>query len=302
MSVVSDIAVEVYLEEEGLMKRYFMMMLVAIAAFALLGAACGGGGDDSGANADPTSAADSGDDSEDSGNGDSNDPDDSGDGDSSDSGDSGDGDSDDSADSGDSDDADSDAGDGGLAAVVSAASALSGENSYKVTYQIKSEGGSDGVLNGTFTLASDPPRQLFRIQGTFDGEELNMTMITDEDSTILCVEGDEPGVCFSLGVAGASPIPMPAFFDAPTFIGTFTTADGVNVSPAGSDNIAGQSATCYNVNSDEGDAKICVADDGGQLLSVQVQDGEMTFEMIVIEFGSPSDDDFEPPFAVIDFG
>ena len=276
------------------MKRYLMMMLVAIAAFALLGAACGGGDDDSGANADPTSAADSGGDSGDSGDGDSSD--------SGDSDDSGDGDSDDSGDSGDSGDADSDAGDGGLAAVVSAASALSGENSYKVTYQIKSEGGSDGVLNGTFTLASDPPRQLFRIQGTFDGEELNLTMITDEDSTTLCVEGDEPGVCFSLAAAGASPISMPEFFDAPTFIGTFTTADSVNVSPAGSDNIAGLAATCYNVNSDEGDAKICVADDGGQLLSVQVQDGEMTFEMVVIEFGSPSDGDFEPPFPVIDFG
>lgn len=271
------------------MKRYLMMILVAIAAVALFGAACGGGDDDSSSGSEPTSAADSGD--GDSGDGDSGD------------GDSGDGDSGDASDGDSGDSGDGDAGDGGLSAVLSAAASLGSENSYKITYQITSEGGSDGVLDGIFTIASDPPNQLFQIEGTFDGEELKMTMITDEDSSVICVEETgEPGVCISLGAGGSSPFPLPTFLDAPAFIGSFTTADGVSVSSAGSENIAGQSATCYDVNSAEGDVRVCVADDGGQMLSVEVDDGEMKFKMVVIEFGSPSAADFEPPFDVIDFG
>jgi hypothetical protein len=281
------------------MKRYLVMALVGLAAVALLGAACGGGDDDAGAGDEPTSAADNGG----NGNGDSGgdgDAGDSGDGDAGDD-DSGNGDSGNGG-NGDGDAGDDDSGDGGFSAVMEAASALSPENSYKVTYQMTSEGEPDGAFSGTFTIASDPPRQLFRMEGTFDGVDTILSLISDEDSSVVCVEGDEPGTCISFGSGGSSPFPLPAFFDAPNLVGSFTTADGVSVSSAGSENIAGQAATCYNVTSDEGDAKVCIADDGGRLLSVQFDDGETTFLLVVVEFGDPSAEDFEPPFDVIDFG
>ena len=128
-------------------------------------------------------------------------------------------------------------------------------------------------------------------------------MITGEDSSVVCFEEeDSPGQCLSFGAGAGSPFELPSFFNAPDLIGSFTTSDGVSVSSAGTETVAGQTATCYNVSSPDGDGKVCVADPGGQLLSVSVDDGELKFQLIVIEFGPSMASDFEPPFPVIDLG
>ena len=306
------------------MQRFFAF-LVPVLALSLVFAACSSS-DDSAAD-DPTPAATSP--SDDGGNGgnggdggdgggDDGDGTDGGNGGDGSNGDSGNGDDeggggDDDGDGGSGDggngDDDGDSGDGGsdndapsgLSILSQTAQNLT-DTRYRVVYQLTSMDPGEDDISGTFTIASDPPRSSFMLDGNFAGEDTTLLVIMDEEVTYFCGDLGDGSQCLELPSGGSAPFSLPGFFDTDVVLDGVISADGVTITSLPGATYAGISADCYGVDSPDGEGIICVGSDEGQLLFLDIDGADgADFQIEALEVGEPSDADFEPPFPVISF-
>ncbi|GAB4322981.1 MAG: hypothetical protein Kow0010_04050 [Dehalococcoidia bacterium] len=261
-------------------KRGLLLLAGLLAALALTLAACGGDDDDDtgdGNGAGPTATATQAGDT----NGDN--------GDNSSDGDGGDGNGGDNGDSASA-----------LARLRQTAQQLD-QSRFRAVYEM-SGSGQGAPFTGTFTLASDPPRQSMAMEGLTGADAGTFIFITDGEKNIVCFEEAGQGQCLSTAAdSQALPIELPFVADAPELIDEFTSADGVSVKKAGDRTIAGISAECYAIESPEGNADVCIGKEDGELLYMHFEDDLGSFTMEVKEFGQPTDEDFEPPYDVIEF-
>jgi len=162
---------------------------------------------------------------------------------------------------------------------------------FEITYRISSTGQAE---DAEITWAQDPPRSSYRFTAGGSG-----TLIIDpgDGSGSISCSGDQ---CVRFPDEGQ--IPAAAFL-APLFAFRDAIAEADDLpgfASTGDATIAGRSAQCASWTF-TGTAQACVDAELGLLLrwSASFQGQETSFE--AIEFGEPSDDDFEPTGEVQDF-
>lgn len=273
-----------YLTQPG----YLAVVLAALLAFSL--PACGGdddGGDNSTAET-PTSEAngDGGNDDGESGDDDGSEDDptatpDEGSGDSSDDGSTDDDSTDDGGDS--EEDPLEDLRD---------AAEQSGPERFKFVYDVTVDEESF-----TLTFARDGDRTMYGIDGTFEGQDSNLTLINDTETTYVCTEeGGSGGTCFEQPGTDTTDFFGGAFtFDREDLLNE-VTEQGADVTPAGSRTVAGREAECYDFSSPDGDGTICIDSEESFIVYTEGEFDGMSQTMELVESSDPTDEDFEPPF------
>lgn len=126
---------------------------------------------------------------------------------------------------------------------------------YRVVYDMTGTG-----IDGTFTLASNPPTQMFSIEGTVEGQSGTLMIISDDESTHVCTDFGGSQQCLKIAAGDQSSLPftLPDTFRTDKLAEQVLDVPGVSVNDAGSREIAGVNADCYDVSSDQGDSTFCV--------------------------------------------
>lgn len=260
------------------MRRGLLLLAGIFAALALTLAACGGGDDDDdtgGNGSEPTATATQ---SNQNGNGDTN------------------------GDGGDTGGADDDGEDSAsaIARLRQTAQQLD-QSRFRAVYEISGSGEGE-TFAGTFTLASDPPKQLMAMEGFEGAGSGSFIFITDGEKNIVCFEESGEGQCLATAAdPDALPIEMPFVAEAPDLIDEITSTAGVTVKKTDDRTIAGIAAECYAVESPEGNGAVCIGKQNGELLYIQFEDASGSFTMEVKELGEPKAEEFEPPYPVVEF-
>ncbi|MDZ7729096.1 MAG: hypothetical protein U5Q44_13380 [Dehalococcoidia bacterium] len=147
------------------------------------------------------------------------------------------------------------------------------------------------------TFARDGERTMYGIDGTFEGQDSNLTLINDTETTYVCTEeGGSGGTCFEQPGTDTTDFFGGAFtFDREELLNE-VTEQGADVTPAGSRTIAGRDAECYDFSSPDGDGTICIDSEESFIVYTEGEFGGVSQTMELVEFSEPSDADFEPPF------
>ena len=243
-------------------------LFVLLAAIALLVAACGGGDDDVSVDGDAdgttTQLAEPSDDEGDDSEGDEGDEGDD-----------------------ESDDVFGDALDNATDAKV------------KVTYRVTNEGQDDQE----FTIAQDPPK--FALQA-------DTGLLIDDGESFYTCDATEGGQCIELpreGSEGMTQNLLGAF--AAPFLAFQNAAEGdiSGYDVTGDEEIAGRDAVCATIDAgeipgvtDSGSATSCVDKETGIMLRFEGEGTSDTGKIEAIEFGEPSDEDFEPTSEPMSIG
>jgi hypothetical protein len=248
----------------------WLLLPLALVALIFGAVACGGGDDDDDAGNDDAGqegGGDNDDDSDANGDDDADDPDDS----DSDGGTDSDGDDDDGADDddGDSDSGGSDGSSGGddtedgLSFLRQTAGALE-DSTYFVVYEMAAEG-----VAGTFTFASEPPLQMFALEGEFEGESGVIQIINDEEFLWFCSdsEGEQGCIKFAASGTGSFPIPFPTALQTDELADSILNSPGVTAESAPGQTIAGIDADCWDVTSEGENVLICIGE--GTILKLE---------------------------------
>ncbi len=251
----------------------WLLVLLALTAtlFLVVASACGGddddddGGDDGGATA--TESTDGGDDGGDDGGEET------------------------PADNGD---------DGGdLSAQLQELSENWADVSGQITYKFTSDG-EETVM----TFYADPPDKSRTDFVTDDG---TTAIITNGDTSYICTEVDGVGTCLASPADGSADATLPFFNDFADPDSIENAVAGANLADAEKfdEKVAGVDATCFRISGDfqgdEGSATWCFSDEG-LLLRAVFEGSTGEFSMEATEIGEITDDDFEPPFDVLDIG
>jgi hypothetical protein len=192
----------------------------------------------------------------------------------------------------------------GLQDLAALASEASGEVIAKVTYRFTSEAGGE-VVEGEWVLVQRPPDSRFEFVSTVGGEEFRTIIISAEGESYLCSSGGGEGTCLTadIGDTEAQTAPLAPLFDVPGDLAAATT--GVDLIDRSERSIAGLDATCFTVSSGIsglGEGEVCFSEDGLLLFLRSGTNGDgVTFEATSAST-DVTDDDFEPPFEVIDLG
>lgn len=149
-------------------------------------------------------------------------------------------------------------------------------STFHVVYEMQS-----ASMDGTFTLASKPPDSLVGIEGTFDGEEGTMLIVTKEDFLYFCTDSTGEQGCIKMKSGDTSAFPLPTLIDVGDIVASAASVPGAEVKKVDGEEIAGIDADCYEYSSGSDEGKICVGDDqlllmqgtfSGQQVSLRVQE------------------------------
>jgi hypothetical protein len=158
-----------------------------------------------------------------------------------------------------------------------------------------------------FTIAQDHEKRAIRSGGTL--------VITTGEATVNCTEVDTNPTCLDVPEGVDSLVNLGLSFYNVVARGLAAAADtlpGLETTP---DEVAGRAATCADADTSQilsdlaqglGDvdlpstsARVCIDNESGYLLEFST-DGDPSDNLVAIEVGEPSDDDFEPPVEPTD--
>lgn len=159
---------------------------------------------------------------------------------------------------------------------------------FHVVYEIQATG-----MDGRFTLASNPPDSLVGIEGTFDGEEGTMLIITKEEFLYFCTDSAGEQSCIKMKGEGSNAFPLPTLIDVGSIVASAASVPGAEVKQVDGEEIAGIDADCYEYTSGSDQGRMCIGDDqlllmegtfGGEQVSMRVQEittdpGDVTIEV-----------------------
>ncbi|MQC18664.1 MAG: hypothetical protein DWG80_06295 [Chloroflexi bacterium] len=165
---------------------------------------------------------------------------------------------------------------------------------FRATYEV--DGQSEGAsISGEWQWYQDGPGDRIRIDFAAEGQ--SSTLITTPEEIFVCVEG----ACISIPTGGTQLPSMGELLTGRVDEVQEAVVTG-DLSAAGSREIAGVEATCYDYEYDaQGDritGTVCYSDDGVPLL-IESDAPEGSFRMEATSFeDSVSDEDFAPPSPV----
>jgi len=175
--------------------------------------------------------------------------------------------------------------------------------SYRIVYSLMVTEPGEMDVAGTFTIASDPPRSAFTIEGNLGGGETTLMVITDDEVAYFCGDLGDGAQCLQFPSGGSSPIPLPSFFDTDVILDGVISADGVTVTSLPGATYANIAAECYGIDSPDGTGVVCVGSADGQLLFLLIDGADGTdFQLEALEIGEPTDEDFVPLYPIISVG
>ena len=191
----------------------------------------------------------------------------------------------------------------GLQDLATLASAASGEVIAKVTYRFTTEAGGE-VIEGEWVLVQRPPDSRFEFVSTEGGVEFRTIIISAGGESYLCSSGGGVETCLTadIGETEAQTAVLDPLFNVPEGLAASGDVDLLDTSER---SIAGVDASCFTVRSDIsglGQGEVCFSDGGLLLLLRSGSNGDsFTFEATSVST-DVTDEDFEPPFEVIDLG
>lgn len=172
---------------------------------------------------------------------------------------------------------------------------------YLATYQI-----TGGGMDASFTIAAKPPRSLFAIEGTSDGEATNFVIIQDADYNYICSEESGAGQCIQTAASDDSMLAGLGdllSFNATDELVRIAEDEGLELNEADGRTINGQDADCYEFSGADGDGIACVGEDSDRLLYLEATEEGEKFTYELTEYTEDVDDEeFEPPFPVVSIG
>lgn len=167
---------------------------------------------------------------------------------------------------------------------------------FKATYDVEGTSGGQ-AMSGEWTWYQDATER-FRMD--FSAEGASGTMISAEDAVIICSEG----ACFRMSASGSGSMPNPGAALSEQIEEFQAGAMEADVQPAGSREIAGAEAQCFEFDDSANNTSglVCYSE-GGIPLLMESESAEGEFRMEATSFeDSVSDADFEPPYPVSSLG
>ncbi len=172
----------------------------------------------------------------------------------------------------------------------------------KVTYRVT--GSSDGdTFLGEWVLAQRPPDSRFEISTDDGGDAFRTIIISTQGRAYLCFSGGGEESCIETTTEETSTetAPFDPIFDIPRELAQ--DIEGVELRSFSRRTIAGIDANCFEVSStlaDLGEGEVCFSDEGLLLLVRSDVAGEV-FSFEAVEASTDvTDEDFEPPYDVIE--
>jgi hypothetical protein len=209
----------------------------------------------------------------------------------------------------DGDDGDGDgdgdgASDEGIQELASLAAEASEGIVAKITYRIMSEAAGE-TMEGEWVLVQRPPDSRIEIAGEQGGEEFRTIIINAGGKTYLCADAGGEQSCLTTDIEATETQTalLDPLFDIPEELAE--DAEDVDLIDKSERQIAGIDATCFTVSGalsglGEGEGEVCFSDDG-LLLYLGGETGGETFIFEATEVSTDvTDDDFEPPYDVVD--
>ncbi|MCC7366685.1 MAG: hypothetical protein IT303_20170 [Dehalococcoidia bacterium] len=173
------------------------------------------------------------------------------------------------------------------------------EATYKLVYELTGEDDGTGALDGTLTIAADPPRQLMGISGSLGGEEGSFMILNDGTDSFLCVDFDGEQSCIKGTGSVTSAIPLPSIVSIEDSLDEIAGAPDVEVKEVAGQEIAGRDGRCFEVTSSEGTGLVCIDEGDGIVLLVDGEFGGSSGTLRLREYtDNPAASDFEPPYPV----
>ncbi|MBN9493302.1 hypothetical protein J0H33_08155 [bacterium] len=135
------------------------------------------------------------------------------------------------------------------------------------------------------------------------GSETKAVIIDDGTNSYICSESEQTCIKTSSDSSGTGS--MGQLFNAikpDKLLEAIRSEPGAKVSDAPGQTIAGRSAQCYKISSSEGNGTVCFDKKTDIMLLVDMNDptnGPTKMEATKVN-GAPSDDDFKPPYKVVD--
>lgn len=171
---------------------------------------------------------------------------------------------------------------------------------FVVTWKMETVSGAeafDGEM--TWYQDSDGTRTRFDIDSVQDGEAVSATIINTEDGTMLCSDG----ACLQFPGGGAGGFGDPSEAFTSQVGGIEDQVTGGSIRNAGTREIAGVTAQCFEFNSADGESgTACVSPEGVPLFTESTgPDGAFTLTATSYS-NSVDDSDFDPPFPVTSLG
>lgn len=173
---------------------------------------------------------------------------------------------------------------------------------YDITYQLTTTTGGKASTS-TMVIKHKDTKDLISINGDIDGSGSNTsaTIINDGTNSYICT--DQQKTCLKTTSDQSGGIGQ--IFNAikpDKLLEAIKSENGATVESTSGQTIAGRSAKCYKVTSSEGNGTICFDKSTDIMLSLQMtggSDGDTKFEATKVG-GTPSDNDFKPPYTVQD--
>ncbi|MGE5597157.1 MAG: hypothetical protein ACM3S1_14130 [Hyphomicrobiales bacterium] len=185
-----------------------------------------------------------------------------------------------------------------LAALKQVSRDLSASN-YKVVYEIHGSDRDTGALDGTLTLATKQPKQLFGISGKLGNDSGTFLVINDGANAFLCIEGRGDKACLKTHSVADAPIPLPSVLNIDDVLQDIASQPGVQVREVAGQQIAGHDGRCFEVEANAGHGTICVDEQDGVVLLVDGDFQGSAFSMRLSEYEpDPEDSLFLPPYTV----
>lgn len=165
---------------------------------------------------------------------------------------------------------------------------------FTATYEVS--GSLDGeTVDGQWTWYQQGAD---RLRMDFDYQGQAGTMISTPDALVICADGG----CFSMGAGDDAPFPNLGEVLTDQVDDVQTEAVAGEIRDAGTREIAGVEAQCYEFDdsTSQTTGTVCYTDEG-VLLFMESETPEGDFQMEATEFSdSVSDEDFEAPFPVME--
>lgn len=174
---------------------------------------------------------------------------------------------------------------------------------YDVTYKFTTT--SDGkAVDSSMVIKHKGTKNSITLEGDLAGGGTNSkaTIIDDGTNSYICSDEQKSCLKTSSSTAEGNFGQLFTAIKPDKLLGAIKSEQGAQVSDAPGQTIAGRGATCYKITSSEGNGTVCFdkKTDVMLLLDMTSETDGPTKMVATNVAGSPSDDDFKPPYKVQD--
>ncbi|MFO8016437.1 MAG: hypothetical protein R6U32_05010 [Candidatus Woesearchaeota archaeon] len=176
-------------------------------------------------------------------------------------------------------------------------------SSYMVDYEY-STSGMDEDVSGEMALYLDSPKQRIDSKFEMNGQKMEARTYIEGDGYTVCFQQDGEWTCMEMDMSQYKSQSSAGSQATSGAQGAEENPSDYNINPAGTRNIAGETAYCFEVQpkDSEGTTTACYNNDG-VMLYAQYEGPDYTVTSEAMDYSmSVSDSDFVPPAEPMDMG